>query len=527
MATLGSEPIQASSCHPEQAESFTREADQPLLPNWAWCRRWCRVRFALTVVFVALVGSPALAEVAPAPGRHLAGEYVSLSQHPRVFTTQAELGELAARIGSAGSYSAQRFGQLTSQIMRDLAARNDWGATYSGCNIKTYLYAFSYEPQDGGYLRTLQSDLQLAPSVTPPAGAAVVASRLALYAALVKAGAPVTMNAPDVGKVVALAKRILVAWGTRGFRDGHEGILSSSAQFCLDNGKIDEFSRTQVGLQISRGIIYSVQAEDLLIYLEALDRTETQRLDEFHRAMYRLVRNALNYNFAEHGGWACDCYSNHAASELTALLAVARLVDDISSFNAALYGGEGADAVTLPWTGYFERVIYGKAAVPNECYVNTGGDGLSSRPFFQTATVVAGEIDDRYRNGNPLQGIGYPMASLERLFDTAELLRIAGYDPYGYRGAHGQSIEEATEFYACYANRAGFGKVITAENAGDCRNPAQYVGKIVSGVDRLVMIGAFRFPTNAAILQAEQSAKRAGSTGPFALDAILFGRWRD
>jgi hypothetical protein len=65
----------------------------------------------------------------------LQGSYRSLAAHPRVFTTDAELKELASRINRPGSYSMQRFGQLADQIARDLAARNDWDATYGGCNF--------------------------------------------------------------------------------------------------------------------------------------------------------------------------------------------------------------------------------------------------------------------------------------------------------------------------------------------------------------------------------------------------------
>lgn len=91
---------------------------------------------------------PTLA-VVPRPS----GGYRALAEHPRVFTTTAELKEIAARINRPASYSAQRFGQLAGQIARDLAAPNDWDAAYSGCVVTVYLYAFSYEPQDGNVMR--------------------------------------------------------------------------------------------------------------------------------------------------------------------------------------------------------------------------------------------------------------------------------------------------------------------------------------------------------------------------------------
>jgi hypothetical protein len=49
----------------------------------------------------------------------------------------------------------------------------------------------------------------------------------------------------------------------------------------------------------------------------------------------------------------------------------------------------------------------------------------------------------------------------------------------------------------------------------------------VNGVDPNLVIGAFRFPHNAAIGAVEAAAKEASSSGVFSLDAILFGKWTD
>lgn len=119
------------------------------------------------------------------------------------------------------------------------------------------------------------------------------------------------------------------------------------------------------------------------------------------------------------------------------------------------------------------------------------------------------------------------MFTLQRVVDAAEVLRIAGFDPYYYRGRHKQSVEKAIEFYACFAKTAGFGGTVTAENSSACRNAPQYVGKIVNGVDQMVTIGAYRYPGNAAIGAVEAAAKLSSSSGAFSLDAILFGKWRD
>jgi hypothetical protein len=155
----------------------------------------------------------------------LSGAYRSLAVHPRVFTTAAELKDLAARINRPGSYSTQRFGLLAKQIKPDLTSGIDWDVTYSGCDGGVYQYVFSYEPQDDQAAKT-RAQLQIAPNERAPAGAAVVASRLALYAALAKVGATAPPDAPSADEAEALAKRILLAWATHGLpRDPNGGFL--------------------------------------------------------------------------------------------------------------------------------------------------------------------------------------------------------------------------------------------------------------------------------------------------------------
>ena len=119
------------------------------------------------------------------------------------------------------------------------------------------------------------------------------------------------------------------------------------------------------------------------------------------------------------------------------------------------------------------------------------------------------------------------MFTLERLLDAAELMQIADFDPYGYREAHGQSIEMAVVYYACFAKGAGFSKTVTRENSGSCPNAAQYYGRLVNGVDRVLLIGADRFPADKPITGLEADAQESTSSGAFSTDAILFGKWRE
>jgi hypothetical protein len=64
----------------------------------------------------------------------------------------------------------------------------------------------------------------------------------------------------------------------------------------------------------------------------------------------------------------------------------------------------------------------------------------------------------------------------------ADLIENAGFDAYGYRGAHKQPIEIATQYYASYGKYVGFKKTVTADNARACSDYQQYIGQIVSGL---------------------------------------------
>jgi len=391
----------------------------------------------------------------------LSGTYTSSAQHPRVFMTQAYLNDLVARINSPGSFSAQNFVRLSNQIKADLAANVDWDAVYSGCDLDIYLHAFSYEPP-GGYADEIRSASQLSEAMhvksglTPPNGAAIVASRLGLYAVLVKAGVHAAPGSPPSGQAAALAKRILLTWAARGFRGGDGNIVQSPTNFCESSGAVTHGSEAAVGLQIARGVIYSVHAQDLLQSIAAFNSTQTNQLNVFHAAMFSLIREASNFRAAlpEMNGpdSACERYSNHVGAHLIGLLSIARLLDDDNGrrFNAALYGDDHAIPVMTYWTNWFNHAVYGQNDRPIACHKNKGPDSLASHPFFQTAVVAPGEILDRYRNLNSGQAFGYSLGVLGGLFDMADIMKNAGFDAYDYRGAHKQSIEMTTQYYACY-----------------------------------------------------------------------------
>lgn len=458
---------------------------------------------------------------------NLNGSYHALI-HPGVFMTAAELKDIASRINRQGSYSEQRFGVLAKQIKQDLNSSIDWDVTYSGPNPEVYQYTFAYEPQDQHDTET-RAALTIPPGAKAPAGAAIVASRLALYAALLKAGAKPPSGSPGSDESVALAKRILLAWADRGFRDSGGRFLELGAFPRDGHGRPD----SMLGLRLGRGIIYSVHAQDLLESLGALNTDEARRLNAFHAAIFDLIRQSENVLYAGVGFPYSDCSraTNLATNAMAGMLATARILDDESKVKAVLFGGDPAIPVLDPWTHLFDRLIYGQSDGPAPgCVNNQDPDSQSSvnnHHDYQTPTAAPGEIADRFRNAEPGKGIAYTMFTLERLFDAAELMQIAGFDPYGYRGAHGQSIDMAMEYYSCLAKGAGFDKTVTRENSGSCPNAAQYYGRLVEGVDRMLLIGADRFPANKAITKLQPEAQKAASTGAFSTDAILFGKWRD
>jgi hypothetical protein len=195
--------------------------------------------------------------------------------------------------------------------------------------------------------------------VKAPAGAAVVASRLALYAALVKAGAMPPGGSPGSDAAAALAKRILLAWADRGFRDANGHFLELAAFTRDGHGRPD----SGLGITLGRGIICSVHAQDLLESLGALNADEVRRLKAFHGAIFERRRQSENVLYAGVGFPYSDCsrYTNLATKARLGMLATARLLNGESKVNAVLFGGNHAIPVLAPWTHLFDHLIYGRS----------------------------------------------------------------------------------------------------------------------------------------------------------------------
>ena len=370
--------------------------------------------------------------------------------------------------------------------------------------------------------------------LAPPHGAAIVAARAALYAALVQAGARPPAGGPTIEAASSLAKRIVLAWADHGFRDAKGSFRDKDASYCDLNpdGKphITQFGTFVGALTHARGVIYSVEAQDLLEGLGAVTPAEQTRMDAFHHNMFAVIRAINNAEFDLNMTMRNpdEVYNNQFLAHLSALLSISRLFDDAEDLQAVLDGGKGARAMKLPWIDLFDHIIYGPNDTPLlNITPNSSPDPLKSHPAYQTAIVAAGEINDRYRHDNPSQTIGYPMGSLQWLYMGAEILRNAGFDGYAYRGAHGQSIEMATDYYACFAKYAGFSNAITKENSRNCLNVTQYFGVIVNGVQPNVLIGAYRFSGDHALTELEIPARVAFVRSASSLEPILFGKWRN
>jgi len=474
----------------------------------------------------------------PASYPHLAGHYASPSEHPRVFDTREELQDMARRANTQGTFTSRRFSTLADRVRRDIAAKVDWQATYSGCDLEIYLRGFAYEQKPAyGNDRSddqLRAAMQGNRGLAPPHGAAIVAARAALYAALVRAGAEPPAGAPSATDAAAFAKRILLAWADHGFRDETGAFRHMEEEYCDLNpdGKphVTQFGTFNGALTHARGVIYSVHAQDLLEGISALTRDEQVRLDAFHHNMADVIRSINNQEYDINMKWkySDEVYNNQFVGHLTALLSIARLLDDEPDFDAALTGGAGNRTVKLPWIELFDHVIYGANDTPHlNITPNSSPDPLKSHPAYSTAIVAAGEINDRYRHDNQAQTIGYPMGSLQGLYMAAELMKNTGFNAYAYRGAHGQSLEMATRYYACFAKYAGFEKLITAENSRSCPDAMQYFGVIVNGVEPNVLIGAYRFPDDDELSALDAPAKTAAAGSSLPPEPILFGKWRD
>jgi hypothetical protein len=190
--------------------------------------------------------------------------------------------------------------------------------------------------------------------MAPPHGAAIVAGRAVLYAALIDAGAAPPAGATSATDAAAFAKRILPAWADHGFHD-KTGAFRRTEEKYWDLDPSDKPHVTQFGtfvdaLTHSRAVIYTVHAQDLLQGIGGLTHDAQSRLDLFHKNMFDVIRSMHNQEYDLNIKWrySDEVYNNHFVGHLTAFLSIARLFDDEQDFDAVLNGGEGVGAKNYP-----------------------------------------------------------------------------------------------------------------------------------------------------------------------------------
>jgi hypothetical protein len=186
---------------------------------------------------------------------------------------------------------------------------------------------------------------------------------------------------------------ILQAWAAHGFRDEGGKLRQSASQYCTPGVPPSPIA---IPLQITRGVVQSVHAQDLLQGIGAFSSEEETRLNSFHAAMYEVIRSLSNeefdYNARVKAATSDEVYNNQFAAHLTGLIATARLLDDKEKVMAALYEGRGPETVRLHWTKLFNYVLYGVDDRPLlKMTPNTGSDATTSHPAYSTPTVAAGD----------------------------------------------------------------------------------------------------------------------------------------
>jgi hypothetical protein len=105
------------------------------------------------------------------------------------------------------------------------------------------------------------------------------------------------------------------------------------------------------------------------------------------------------------------------------------------------------------------------------------------------------------------------------------MLKNAGFEAFGYRGARGQTIQLAADYYSCYGKYVGFKKTVIEENARSCPDYQEYIGQIVNGLETADVMAAYHFP-NDPVLNELDAAAKAGA-GVNLIDPIRFGQWRE
>jgi hypothetical protein len=383
----------------------------------------------------------------------LQGHYVSAAglAHPFVFAKPDEYRALLTRHTRTSNMALAR---LQGLVAEELRHGTEFTQAYSGCELNVYLHKLTHEQS----------------------GAAKAANDLALYAYL--SSLHLGYGQPAVAAQAAtLADSILLNWARDGLRENGK-IRTQLGQFCED-GRVSLASRLDVGLEIGRGMPHWINAEDLLLAANAMTAAQRTALDSFLDTMYGLLLTSSNF-WAEHAYTDCQRFSNHTSVHILAMLAIARFRDNANEFMDTVNPGR---QLRIPWTLQVQQNIYGDNDRPRACESKPG-------QASQIPQVVPGEIVDRYRAGRA-QTLGYPLASLNALLLSAEIMRNAGFRPMEFVGPKGQSLPSALNYYGYYFTTflsAGATEV-KARSGHPYPGERQYMGHPVSGAGGVTIEG--------------------------------------
>jgi hypothetical protein len=373
----------------------------------------------LAVSGVLLIGPPLLpievyAATSSAPP--LEGNYKATNgqHHPYVFATQAQFSKLVEDKSIVARKALERLEDVAAS---DVKNAKIYETPYAGCDLDQYTSKFSYGDHS----------------------AVDVATTLASYAYLasLKQGygkSDLAIQAENTAKI------IMLNWATSGFRNSN-GFLSSPEDFCSSTPAAERIAPSLVALTIGRALPYWAEAEDLMLALSAFSDHDIAVINAFLDQYQELLVKASNYK-AVHETLDCQKFTNQVSASITGLLAIARLRDDRSLFQAAAFGAN--HILKIPWTLQVQENIYGYDDKQRAC-----GTQKQSAHYYDIGTTAPGEIVDRYRAGR-FQTFGYSLGSLTDLLLSGKLISEAGYNSLTYMGSKGQTLLLPLHYYAFY-----------------------------------------------------------------------------
>lgn len=417
-------------------------------------------------VFAGFVGSGASAALPGYSPPPLAGSYkpAAALAHPYVFSSKEALQKLLADQSPAAVGSLK---SLQSRVQGYVAHPAQYAVPYAGCVLNSYLYQATFEGS------------AIAGAAHP--GAFPVAADLAMYAYLTSLHA--NYGDPALAdRAMQLAKTILLKWAAEGFREN--GVVRTKGeQFCDANNRPGAETTMAVGLQIGRGMPRWVEAQDLLMGLNAFNATEKASLDQFLGSIYQLIETTGN-DRAKASGLDCVRFNNQVSAQLMGLAAIARLRDRPADLKSVATGEGGR--LEIPWTLQVEQTIYGANPRLASCF----GPNADKHVFSQISTVSPGEVMDRYRE-KPHMMFAYTLGSLEDLLLTAKILQNSGFGADAFVGKEGQSLLSSLHYYSYYFLHFAEDKDTTVPTGNDpYPSYRQYAGQDLSRGDGLTVSGS-------------------------------------